>query len=396
MTGNDVYKKIQNSIEMIDISFDDGNSAQKYKKIPLSEIPFLGVGVTGIVNVLKGKNAGAMSDSVQDVYVAINPHGRGHMADAKDGLGKIGAVVDEHGIVGQMRFVPYKVTNDNSNTSAAAVVCAVAAVGVACYVIEQRVDNVYDRLDSIERHLEIKSESALKARYKGLYKIFKEYPYYADNEAAKSAKLNQIIRAGECAGDIFEEYKGNLEELCKKSPNEKRINKMIYYIYYLLSAVKVYSLANYLEILYSDTFEEGLISSKKEDVENMLKDYHAVCNDFWNYVKKQGEKNGKVADFFYNFMLSSIKTAGSMALKSNYSYSPAAATPSVSSELVSDSFKLLFETKEQIKYEPFYKEMRGEETLSEVGLDRFDYLNKLSNEDNSFIIDGNFIYLCVA
>ena len=394
MTGNDVYKKMQDSVEMIDISFDNGNTSQKYKKIPLSEIPFIGAGVAGIVNVLKEKNAGATQENTQELYVAINPHGRGHMADAKDGLGKIGAVVDEHGIVGQMRFVPYNVTNDNSNANAAALVCAVAAVGVACYVIEQRVNNVYDRLDSIERHLEIKSESALIARYKVLYKIFKEYPYYAENEVAKSAKLNQINRAGECAGDIFEEYKGHFEELCKKSPSEKRINKMIYYIYYLLSAIKGYSLASYLELLYDgNNFQEGLILSKKEDVENMLTDYSKVCNSFWEYVKKHGEKRGEKADFIYNVGMNSIASFGSMLTKNHSSVN---VTPYYSSNLISDGFKTLFQAAEMNKYQPIFEEMLGAETLSEVGLDRFDYLNELANEDNSFVIDGTYLYLLAS
>ena len=393
MTGTEAYNKMQESVKMVELAFDD-NNPKKYKRIPLSEVPFLGAGVWGIAELLKEKSIKEAIEQTPELYAAVNIHGRGHMTNTKDGSGLLlGTITDEHGIVGQMRFLPYTDVSNNTNVSSGAVVCAVAAVGVAFYVIEQRVISVYDKLDNIERSIEVKSESALRARYQALYKIFKEYPYYADNESARNAKLNQITRAEDCSGDIFEEYKDKLKKLSDKNPNKKHIEKMIAYIYYLLAAVKVYSLANYLEILYSDNFQEGLISSKKEDVENMLNDYYEVCNNFWEYIKRQGEKNGKVADFLYEVGINCIKSIGSFSSKS---YSAVNYMPSVSSDTVSDGFKFLFTLKEQTKYKPIYDEMLGDTTLGEVGLDRFDSLNKLVNEDNSFAIDGTYLYLLAS
>ena len=397
MSNNDVFEKVKDSVHMVEFSFD-GNQPQKYKKIPLTEIPFLGAGVAEIAELLKEKAIKEAKGQTPELYATVNIHGRGNMTKTKDGSGLLlGTITDEHGIVGQMRFIPYNALNDNSNVNAnaRAVICAVAAVGVAFYVIEQRVNSVYEELESIERSIEVKSESALVSKYKILYTVFSEFPYYAEKDALKNAKINQIVRAGDSANDIFEEYKSKINCIFMKEPNKKNIEKMMKYIYYLLASIKVFSLANYLELLYGDgDFQQGLIMSKKATIENMLDEYYEVVDKFWNYIQKQGEKKGNIADILCKAGTETIKTL--VFSSKNLSYY----TPDLPNSLVaiqtSENFRLGFSALEQIKYKPYYDEMMGDITIREVGLDRFDYLNELANEDNSFIIDGTCLYLLVS
>lgn len=365
--ANDIklYDDMFKTLSMVELEFP-GYEKRKYRKISLEDVAFEGTLFAFLSSEIKKTKLKAPDD----IYKVIIPGGKGKLREFNDGSGLSGIVVDEKGkIIEQARLIKVdSLSNPEVLLSAAS---AVAAVSVAYYVFKKNVLEIKDQLNNLEQILMIQDEAKLESAYRDLKDLFDEYPILLlSNKNLLQPKHQKVLDYLERVSQLITQHKRTIESILN-SPNFNKdtVDKLDYYLQYYQLSIKVYSMAVYLEILYSENYNHLYILKKKNDIIKLIEEFHQILNAIDNTkmecYKKNSEKYGKAAEWV----------------------SPIAGEGIGSILALAPALRYTIELTKRIEI------IKQNENLLEYGLERFDLLECIANTDYGYFLDENNLYL---
>ena len=169
----------------------------------------------------------------------------GTLAQAKDGKGSLGTIVDDNGkIIGQMRWTPVDGAPMNIN--------ATMPINPTTLVISAVVIEINMKLDEIQ---ELQQE---------MFNYIKDIFYR--NQIAKKVSKQDIVRFG-----------ANIEERVKSVEEDFKDYKL---------SLGMYSFAVYLEVLLNENFKEDYLRKKSTQIHDQNIKYRQLYTDTYNALKE--------------------------------------------------------------------------------------------------------------
>ena len=364
--ANDInlYEDMFKTLSLVELEFP-GYEKRKYRKIPFEDIAFEGSLFAFISSEIKKTKQKAPDD----IYKVIIPGGKGRLREFNDGSGLSGIVVNEKGkIIEQARLIKVDSLSDSGVLLSS--VSAVAAVSVAYYVFKKNVLEIKNQLNNLEQILMIQDEAKLESAYRDLVDLFDEYPLVLNNKDLLNAKHQKVLDYLERVSQLITQHKRTIVSILN-SPNFNKgtVDKLDYYLQYYLLSIKVYSMAVFLEILYSENYNHLYILKKKNDILKLKEEFHQILNIIDNspheYFKQKSEKYGKRAELVFPYAGEGIGCLIALVPSCSYSY----------------------ELKKRVAI------LKQNEKNKEYGIERFDLLECIANTDYGYFLDENYLYL---
>lgn len=219
-------------------------------KIPFTEIAGLGGAFSGLAKTL-------CTPSTKGLYRCVFPEGvTGKLAQAKDGSGALGTIINEKGIAGQARWLP---AEENVIGPSLA---QTALVAVAVLAVVKQINDIKDGQKEIIGILERDKKSQLLEDYDILSSYMSNYKYYWENETELLVNLNQVKNIKRNAKKDIRSYTEQIENhlaakknlLKTKTASQKIGDLLNRFIHYKL-ALHVFALSEYMEVMLSKNFQ---------------------------------------------------------------------------------------------------------------------------------------------
>lgn len=350
---------------------------------PLGEMASLGALFSALPNafstIVQANNSGKV------LYEAIFPVA-GKLAQAKDGSGALGAIVQKgKGVVGQARF------KEVQGVAQGAAGTSMMFMALAIMAVNKSLKDISENQKSIISFLEVDKESKLKGDLIVLSDIVEDYQHNWNNEQYRTNREMQIL-------DIKRDAEQNIlffQEMIEKKTNKKSFihidtakilsdiqNK---FRYYKLS-VYLYAFSSFLDILLLENFETGYLKSVTDKITLYSKNY----DDF--FQKNIAKIEQIVASSVQSRALQGI------AVASKFAGEQIAKIPDKDNKIKIDD-KLLSGSNKIDKYneDSIAKTITSFTSVEDSGIklftDKISLINKMYNEPIRLIFDEKNIYL---
>lgn len=255
----------------------------KYKRSEFNilDIGELGMGFESVKNALTG----FFSSNQSGTYKVTFPKG-GHLAEAKDGSGLLGTVLDnkDNTIMAQARL-----------EDATEIACdpAMLFVAVALVNIEMKLNDIQETQEEILDLLVQKEKAELKGNLKFLTDEIEKYKYNWNNKQYKDANYIKALDIRQKAEQSIVLARTNIKkELGKKEliNTDQTVSKQLEK---LKSGMEDYQLAVYLlglsyyaEILFQGNFDAGYLESIEDKIDQYSIEYREMYSAVYDKLEK--------------------------------------------------------------------------------------------------------------
>ena len=233
---------------------------------------------------LKGAGAGAGENG--QLFKCVFPNGvSGTLAQAKDGSGALGTILDNSGIAGQARWIP--VAGLAGGAGVAAIAPAVIFVAAMAVQMNKKLDHLQKTADEILGFLELDKQAHMKADLKILSEIMSNYKLNWNNESFVHAKLVQVGDIKHAALANIDFYKARARSKAESkelihfnfAPNKVNDVQNLFASY--RSAVYLYSYASFAETMLMGDYRRATVKKvvkSLEDCELRYQEFYNTCH----------------------------------------------------------------------------------------------------------------------
>lgn len=219
------------------------------------------------------------------LYRCVFPNGiSGALAQAKDGSGYLGTIMNDSGIVGQARWIPAKGSATTIPINPATIAIAVALAG-----INRKLDDIKQTQNDILNFLEKDKESKLKGSVNALSEIMTDYRFNYDNETWKRGKFVIVSDIKNRADNSIIFYRSIIRnEMDKQNlihinqQAQKIIDKVQHDFKCYQQSVYLYAYASFVEVVLADNYRREYLNNVTDRIEDYSYQYrldYSKCYD---------------------------------------------------------------------------------------------------------------------
>lgn len=224
------------------------------------------------------------------LYKCVFPNGvSGALADAKDGTGKLGAIMNKDGIAGQARWVEQSI-NPTMMFAAAAL-----------HNIEEKLDELIEVTKDMFEFEQIKEESQLYGDVEFLTQTLRDYQFNVGNHLWMNSKTTAIVECQRKSFALIKEYKelannaskdaGLLDNLIHIDDKAStKVDKAIRYLENYQKAIFLFAFSEYVHTLVTESYDENYLLNVQNDIARLSSEYRdifsKVSSKLENYAKK--------------------------------------------------------------------------------------------------------------
>lgn len=232
------------------------------------------------------KKIGTGTNENGQLYKCVFPNGvSGTLAQAKDGSGALGTILDNSGIAGQARWIP--VAGTAGGAGVAAIAPAVIFVAAMAVQMNKKLDHLQKTADEILGFLELDKQAHMKADLKILSEIMSNYKLNWNNESFVHAKLVQVGDIKHAALANIDFYKARARSKAESkelihfnfAPNKVNDVQNLFASY--RSAVYLYSYASFAETMLMGDYRSATVKKvvkSLEDCELRYQEFYNTCH----------------------------------------------------------------------------------------------------------------------
>lgn len=375
--------ELMNINDKLDISlFDEEYDLKTYTKYPVTGLLTMGSSVAATAQTLANNAVG-----LGGLYRCVFPSGvTGALAQAKDGSGALGTIINDTGIAGQARWE--KATSVLDPTA--------VFMGAALVSIEMQLGEIQSMQESMMEFIEAEKEAEVKGNLKTLSEIVSDYKYYWDNE---QYKVNQHIIVAGIKKEANQEiifYKNIIEKSIKKSAflksdhelDNRVISTQRNFRNYQL-AIYLYSFSTLLEVMLMQNFKADYIDSILSNLATLSMDFRMLYTDAYNKLDKDGKYT------IGNYVRKGVSAASKVTGEFIHNV-PILGKGPVDEFLIASS-KLLDETSIRKMETTREKIISSKYGVSSVFIDSLQNVKRLYNNPIDMIVDNENIYVkCIG
>ena len=201
----------------------------------------------------------------------------GKLAQAKDGSGFLGTIINGKGIAGQARFNPVTV----GNTAQVASSAATMFMAVAIMAINKALKDISETQKDIISFLEIDKQSQLKGDLIVLTDIIADYQHNWNNDQYRQNREMQVLDIRRSAEQNILFYREMIEKKLSKQTfvnfdTSTMLSKMQSKFRYYKLSVYLYAFSSFLDVMLLENFDSAYLNSIVEKIEK----YSAEYDDF--------------------------------------------------------------------------------------------------------------------
>lgn len=288
----DIIDSMMN-IEYYPVTENEEVKADKYVKIPLSEISAFGVAFSSLPESFRTIAQTINTGGGQQLYKAVFPSGvSGHLAEFKNGSGYLGTIMNSNGIVGQARLIP-------AGASAAKISTVVPYdptmifMAVALASVNHKLESIQETQQKIINFLAQSNEAQLRTDLQNLADVQNNYKYNCDNEKYVSSKLNLVQDIKREAKKNIDFYQVQIKEILDKKQiihrnqdTKDKLKKIISKFQYYHLAVYLYSFSTFLEVMLLGNFNAEYLKNVVNDIKERAGDYQSLYDDCYEQIEK--------------------------------------------------------------------------------------------------------------
>ena len=356
-------------------TLDEKDAIEKCEKFPLSKLASLGGSFLLITQALQ--NIGQSSD----VYKVIKPIGT-HLADAKDGSGKLGALLGkDNKLAGQARL------QETLKFDPMLLIVAAALMS-----IDKKLERILETQQEIIEFLELKEKSLVRGNLNFLTDITQKYKFNWNNE--KFINSNHIkvldIRQDSYQSILF--YREKIETKVKKQSfihSDKDVKDKLKIIQkefkeYQL-ALYLYSFSSFLDVMLLGNFESEYLDSIVRKIEDYAYQYRELYTECYNRI--EGYSKSTIQSFLLSGLTSINKAAGDAVAKM-----PVVSKSQIDETLIEASSRLGKLSSKRIK-QTMEQLISKQSSAVYPFIENINTVNKLYNQPAILFFDKENIYL---
>lgn len=379
---------------MLDMEYIPSAQTEKidinqYAKFPLSELSTLGVGFSSLYEATRTVTQTINADGL---YKCILPEGAAKLAQAKDGTGALGAALGPNNkLVGQARWIKQdnvtQVTTIPYNPT-------MLFMAVALMSMDKKLDCILVAQQEIIEFLEQKEKANLRGSLDTLYDVLNNYKYNWDNETYKTNKHILVQSIKHDAAKSMDFHQNQISNKLKKQSflhSDQNVKSKIRKIYSELKdyqlALYIFSFASFIEVILLGNFNSEYLNSICQQIEDLSLKYRELYTECYNYM--EGYASTSMQSHLLNGLATVSKMSGNLIGKV-----PVVGKSPIDEVLIETGGRL-----EKLESNKTNKTLKNivDARSSEVRLfvDNINRLNKLYNEPLEFLIDKEYIYICI-
>ncbi|MBR3437209.1 MAG: hypothetical protein IKG97_05590 [Lachnospiraceae bacterium] len=376
---------IESNPQLMEILGAESLSVQTFEHIitddsltfPLADMFSLGSVFSSLFSAMKGS---------EKLYKAVIPAGK-VLAEAKDGSGSLGTLLDSGGIAGQARF--HEVDNVAQKASAAGQMF----MALAIMAINKSLEEVANNQKKIIAFLETDKQTQLEGDLVVLSEIIGEYQHNWKNPQFLTNRENQVLdikRAAEHNIMFYREMAEN--EINKKAfvrlDTQRDLNSVQNKFRYYRLALYLYSFSSFLDVMLLGNYDAAYLTSITDRIRKYSEEYE-------DFHEKSIKGVGEIAESSVESrVLQGLSFAGGFLGKQIAKIPEKKLRFSVDEFLIGQSEKMGQKQKAAVDktVEAFSNSGKNEAMLF---VDKIDLVNKLYNEPITLCFDKENIYLQV-
>lgn len=289
---------------------EDDFNIKQYSKIPLNDIADLGIGFQPIVDAIK--QTVKPSETNNNLYQVFIPEG-GHLASFKDGNGYLGAVLNDetNKLMGQARiFKAPPVENAISFNP------ALILVAVSLKSIDMKLNVIKENTNKLIYMLDAKTDAEIIGNYKFLLNTLNEYKFNWDNELYKKNSHNRVLDLKRQSLQQIEYIRNRINKsIYKKGKRlhddkyvDKRVNEIVKLFTNYQVSLYMFYMANYLNILLIDNYNEDYLQSVINELDNYSYDYRKLYSKAYSVLENESIES--VPNMGVRMLSKTMKTIG--------------------------------------------------------------------------------------
>lgn len=350
---------------------------EKYTKLPIAKLSALGIAFQPLAAAFQNIVLG--SEATSGILRFSIPKG-GHLADFKDGSGKLGTVLDENNeFMGQARLKPL----DCDPT--------MLFMAAALASIEKKLDDILDTQMEILGFLEQKEKSVLIGNLNYLTDILNNYKYNWNNEKYINSNHIKVLDIKQEAEQSIIFHRDQIERKIIKEKflhSDQDVKSMMSKLHsefndYQL-ALYLYSFASFLEVMLLENFESVFLDRVAHKIENYSFQYRELYTKCYNKI--DGYSKTSIQSHLLKGLEISSKVAGEVV-----SRVPVIRKSQIDESLIETSEKIgKFSSK--MNYQTFEQFVNKQSGNVRPFLENINTVNKMFNQPMEVLVDNENVY----
>lgn len=277
---------------------DDLNSGQieleNYNNIPWDDVIFSGVTLSSLLPAFRSIKGSAQM-AMDGLYKGDALGKIGDLAQASDGSGYLGTIINNGKFTGQMRWQPVdSVPMDiNATLPIDPMTLAISAVVME---INMKLDAIQELQQEMFDYMKDRDRSETKGSLHFLIDTLNDYKFNWDNKKFLDSKLNEVQSIERLAHGSIIFYRDQIAKKVSKQDVihfganvEDRIKSVKEDFKDYKLSLGMYSFAVYLEVLLNENFDEGYLRKKSTQIYDQSIEYKKLYTDAYNALKEYSE-----------------------------------------------------------------------------------------------------------
>lgn len=262
-----------------------------YNNIPWDSAIFAGTALSSFLPMFRDIK-GSMQVAMDGLYKGDALGKTGALAQAKDGTGFLGTIVNNGDFVGQMRWTPVDgvPVNINATMSIDPMTLAILAVVVE---INMKLDEIQELQQEMFDYIKDRDRSEIKGGLHFLIDTLNDYKFNWDNSKFLDSKLNEVQSIERLAHENIIFYRDQIAKKVSKQDIihfganvEERIKSVNEDFKDYRLSLGMYSFAVYLEVLLNENFEDDYLRKKSTQIYDQSIKYKQLYTDAYNALKE--------------------------------------------------------------------------------------------------------------
>lgn len=268
---------------------------QDYDNIPWDNAIFAGTALSSLLPAFRDIK-GTVQVAMDGLYKGDALGKPGELAQAKDGSGYLGTIINNGGFVGQMRWQPVGSApiDINAMMPIDPMTLAITAVVIE---INMKLDAIQELQQEMFDYIKDRDRSEIKGSLHFLIDTLNDYKFNWDNQRFLDSKLNEVQSIERLAHGNVVFYRDQIAKKVSKQDLihfganvEDRIKSVKEDFKDYKLSLGMYSFSVYLEVLLNENFDEDYLRKKSTQIYDQSIEYKKLYTDAYNALKEYSTK----------------------------------------------------------------------------------------------------------
>ena len=268
---------------------------QDYDNIPWDNAIFAGTALSLLLPAFRDIK-GTVQVAMDGLYKGDALGKPGVLAQAKDGSGYLGTIINNGGFVGQMRWqrVGSAPIDINAMMPIDPMTLAITAVVIE---INMKLDAIQELQQEMFDYIKDRDRSEIKGSLHFLIDTLNDYKFNWDNQRFLDSKLNEVQSIERLAHGNVIFYRDQIAKKVSKQDLihfganvEDRIKSVKEDFKDYKLSLGMYSFSVYLEVLLNENFDEDYLRKKSTQIYDQSIEYKKLYTDAYNALKEYSTK----------------------------------------------------------------------------------------------------------